>query len=204
MKKCILTVIFCSFAAFSGYSTIILWGDVNQNAVITDGNSTVYVDKFYGDTLENALFRIKILDNIFPNFVYPKFPGERFPGEWGDFFMDGPDGSGRKYVVWSHQFELPDDISNDSQLVMELGILDENDDFELIAVSDIFYYAEIKGKCTYETSGIEALYPGADIEFSPITFYTDIPIIIPEPSTIFLLALGACAILLKGRNGIHE
>lgn len=206
MKKRVLTVIFAVFAAFSAKSEQVLWSGLlytgySSNSQIKNSNGTT----------------IATLENYFTD--YPEINTVKISLNNSYLDMRGSLGYTELYIDISEQMSEYDpgsewmlnNVSFSDIIVMEIGYID----YEMGDEDDPSTWDNFHLVASSEPTSLQNLYDGTHVSINgdinpppswgpwiPTVFYTDVPI--PEPSSLLLLALGACAILLKGRNGIHE
>ena len=173
------------------------WIDGNSpvDAMVYDGNSVVTLEQFFGGSLNDAGFRVQLVE--YGTFLNPYYEENKtmLLSEDGDLGMSVSGAGGYSYAHLA-QFDVSDDLPMETMLVMELGEYDSDDNFIPLAASDIFILGALYGEHTYEKADLN---PPTNKDWAPPTFYAyNVPI--PEPTTAMLLIIGACALLAKRKT----
>ena len=167
------------------------------DAMVYDGNAVVTLEQFFGGSLENAAFRVQLVEyGTFLDAYWYDDENNRMvasDGAWGV----GAGGSGDGYsYTHTAQFDVPDSLPMETLVAMELGEYDEQDDFIQLAISDVYTLGDLKDVHTYE---VASLYPLKGKDWAPPMFYVyNIPI--PEPTAALLLVIGLCTMLSMKRH----
>ncbi len=204
MKKVLLVTMatlslnsLASYVLMAGISEA-RWPDGHSptDAMVYDGNAVVTLEQFFGGSLDDAGFRVQLVEyGTFLNPYYEDEYGNTQLAEDGDLGTPACGVGGYSYAHLA-QFDVPDSLPMETMLVMELGEYDSDDNFIPVAASDIFILGALYGEHTYEKADLN---PPTNKDWAPSMFYAyNVPI--PEPTTAMLLIFGACALLARRKT----